>query len=170
MGLIDCTSRRSLERGYDYYLAQRVKNLLKTDETQYTADVEGRMPEPYKVLIDIAHPRSSKCNCPHADGKRIICKHMIAVYFTVFPDEAKRIFDEIISHWEDDDEYYEFDDYDEYDEYDEYIDDEIKERVCQYVKKLKKDELQRELIDILLEGPQWQIKKFMQENDIYYEY
>ncbi|NMB97839.1 MAG: hypothetical protein GYA02_14710 [Clostridiaceae bacterium] len=40
-------------------------------------------------MINIVHPRKSKCNCPHADGRRVICKHMIALYFTVFPKEAK---------------------------------------------------------------------------------
>ena len=94
MVLIECTSNASLWRGYDYYKKQKVKNLQKIDDAQYIADVDGTMGQPYSVHIDVTHPRKSKCNCPHADGKRTICKHMIAVYFTVFPDEAQRVYDE----------------------------------------------------------------------------
>ena len=35
-----------------------------------------------------------KVHCPHADGRRVICKHMIALYFTVFPKEAKNFITE----------------------------------------------------------------------------
>ena len=57
MGLIECTSGASLWRGYDYYKGNKVKNLHKINDTQYVADVVGTMNEPYKVLIDVAHPR-----------------------------------------------------------------------------------------------------------------
>lgn len=36
------------------------------------------------------HPRKSKCNCPHADGRRVICKHMIALLFTASPEAANK--------------------------------------------------------------------------------
>ena len=35
------------------------------------------------------HPRKSKCN-PHADGRRVICKHMIALLFTASPEAANK--------------------------------------------------------------------------------
>ena len=57
MGMIECTSGASLWRGYDYYQENKVKNLRKINDTQYAADVVGTMNEPYKVLIDVAHPR-----------------------------------------------------------------------------------------------------------------
>ncbi len=31
------------------------------------------------ILIWNVLARKSKCNCPHADGRRVICKHMIAL-------------------------------------------------------------------------------------------
>ena len=46
MGLIECTSGASLWRGYDYYKGNKVKNLQKINDTQYTADVVGTMNEP----------------------------------------------------------------------------------------------------------------------------
>ena len=84
MGMIECTSGASLWRGYDYYKENKVKNLIETFPGIFTADVEGNSDKPYIVEIDVAHPRKSKCTCPHADGKRIVCKHMMAVYFAAF--------------------------------------------------------------------------------------
>lgn len=36
------------------------------------------------------HPRKSKCNCPHADGRRVICKHMITLLFTASLEAANK--------------------------------------------------------------------------------
>lgn len=36
------------------------------------------------------HPRKSKCNCPHADGRQVICKHMIALLFTASLEAANK--------------------------------------------------------------------------------
>lgn len=154
MGLIECTSSASLWRGYDYYKARKVKNLKKINDTQYTADVDGTMSEPYKVLIDVSHPRTSKCNCPHADGKRIICKHMIAVYFTAFPKEAQRIYDEYIT----------------YQEEEERREEELSDKICQYVWQMKKSEVQQALLELLFDGPEWQFEKFIREHDLDDEY
>ncbi len=54
----------------------------------------------YDVFINLEHPRKSKCNCPHSDGKRIICKHMIALYFSAYPNEAKKYYEDVIKHQE----------------------------------------------------------------------
>ena len=37
--------------------------------------------------MDIKHPIKSKCNCPHANDRGIICKHIVSLYFTIFPEE-----------------------------------------------------------------------------------
>ncbi len=42
----------------------------------------------------------SHCNCPHANGKRIICKHQVALYFSVFPEEADQYYKEVIEYEE----------------------------------------------------------------------
>lgn len=34
------------------------------------------------VHRETRHPRKSFCNCPFADGRRVVCKHMITLYFT----------------------------------------------------------------------------------------
>lgn len=150
MGLIECTSGASLWRGYDYYKEKKVKNLQKVSDTQYAAEVAGTSSTPYKVLIDIAHPRTSKCNCPHADGKRIVCKHMMAVYFAAFPQEAQRIYDEAIA----------------YQEEEEKREEELTDRVCQYVWQMKKSEAQQALLDLLFNGPEWQLDRFVIEHSL----
>lgn len=50
--------------------------------------MKGSHANSYHVKINIAHIRQSQCDCPHANGKRIICKHMVALFFTAFPKEA----------------------------------------------------------------------------------
>lgn len=150
MGLIECTSGASLWRGYDYYKGSKVKNFVQVNETQYSADVAGSGSTPYQVFIDTAHPRKSKCNCPHADGRRIICKHMMAVYFTAFPQEAKRIYDAMTAGQEEE----------------EKREEELSNRLIEYVCKMKKSELQMELLQILFDGPEWQYDRFLEEHYI----
>ena len=77
MSLISLASGKSLWRGYEYYEGKRVHFHIQNGEFEYTGKVSGSG-RSYDVHIDIKHPRKSTCNCPHADGKRIICKHMVA--------------------------------------------------------------------------------------------
>lgn len=154
MGMIECTSGASLWRGYDYYKENKVKNLIETSPGMFTADVEGNSDEPYVVEIDITHPRKSKCNCPHADGKRIVCKHMMAVYFTAFPEEAQRIYNEAMAYQEQADKRAE----------------ELYEKVRQCVWKMKKSEAQQALLELLFDGPEWQFDRFVREHDLEDDY
>ena len=48
----------------------------------------------YNVRLDVKHPRKSTCTSPHAFGKSIICKHKVAVYFSIYPEEAQKAIDE----------------------------------------------------------------------------
>ena len=147
MGMIECTSGASLWRGYDYYKENRVKNLIEASPGIFTADVKGNSDEPYVVEIDIAHPRKSKCNCPHADGKRIICKHMVAVYFTVRPFEAERIYREAIQ-WQQEEEQRQ---------------EEEADRLVKKVYSMKKNEVCQALLELLFDGPEWQYDQFVRE-------
>ena len=143
-----------LWRGYDYYKENKVKNLIETSPGIFSANVEGNSDKPYIVEIDIAHPRKSKCNCPHADGKRIVCKHMMAVYFAVFPEEAQRIYNEAI----------------EYQEQEDKRAEELYEKVRQHVWKMKKNEAQQALLELIFDGPEWQFDRFVREHDLEDDY
>lgn len=93
MGFIDSASGNSIWRGYDYYEEGKVVKVKKISEYEYEGKVKGSYNNVYDVRINVDHPRKSECNCPHAAGKRIICKHKVALYFKVFPKEAKRLLD-----------------------------------------------------------------------------
>lgn len=150
MGLIECASGASVWRGYDYYNKKKVKNLKENDVGVFTADVIGTENTPYKVKIDVAHPRKSTCNCPHADGKRIICKHMVATYFTAYPDDAVRFYRDYLKRIEEAEQY----------------EEELYDRVQKYVTRMKKDELRQALLEFLFDCPEWQFQKFVREHNL----
>ena len=99
MGIRGICSYNSYWRGLDYFESKRVKNITRVNKNEYDADVEGR--ELYHVHIFTNHPRKSTCTCPHAAGKSIVCKHKVAVYFSIFPEEAQEAIDERNSFYED---------------------------------------------------------------------
>lgn len=89
MGFISSASGNSIWRGHDYFTTKRVLSINKISKTEFEGIIQGS--KQYHVKIDIDHPRKSSCDCPHAAGKRIICKHMVALYFEAFPKEAKKL-------------------------------------------------------------------------------
>lgn len=95
----------------------------------------GAAPPPYQVKINTAHPRQSKCNCPHADGRRVICKHMVALFFSAFPEEAEDYIEEV----------------EEYEREEEQRMEDHYEALRSYVKSLSKKELQDQLFEALAE-------------------
>ncbi|WP_224168773.1 MULTISPECIES: SWIM zinc finger family protein [Eubacterium] len=85
--------------------------------------------------IDRAHPRKSTCNCPFADGRRVVCKHMIALYFTAEPKAAEDFLKEV-EEWE----------AEELEREEQHYED-----LERYVKTLSKTELQEQLLSALIE-------------------
>lgn len=150
MGLLECASGASVWRGYDYYKEKKVVILEEIEVNIFSAKVSGNSSEPYSVELHIDHPRKSKCNCPHADGKRIICKHIVATYFTALPDEAEKFYAEAMA----------------YQEEEEKRQDELSDKVCHYVWHMKKSELQEALLQLLFDGPEWQYDRFVRENGL----
>ena len=150
MGLLECASSASVWRGYDYYNEKKDKNLTETASGVFTADVIGTASEPYVVEIDVAHPRKSTCNCPHAYGKRIVCKHMVATYFAAYPEEAVRFYREYLKAQEEAVQY----------------EEELYDRVQDYVGHMKKNELQQALLELLFDGPEWQFERFVRDHDL----
>jgi len=130
MGLLELASGKSFWRGHEYYEAGNVLSCSKLDEYVYKGEVAGSMDMPYEVTIDISHPKKSTCNCPHAEGTRRICKHKVALYFSVFPDEAEKALLEA-QNWEAEEE--------------RRAEEEIKE-IEKYVNSLSKQELREELL------------------------
>ena len=128
MSIRTLASGASAWRGYEYYEGKKVLSFSQTVEDEYTGQVAGSGPAPYQVKINTAHIRQSECNCPHADGRRVICKHMVALFFAVFPEEVEEYKREEEQRMED---YY--------------------EALRSYVKSLSKKELQEQLFEALAE-------------------
>ena len=135
MGLIEIASNNSVWRGMDYYNNKKVISWDSPEEGVYDGKVSGSEGNTYTVHIDIGHPRKSFCNCPFADGRRVVCKHMIALYFTVEPKAAEDFLKEV-EKWEAEEEEREQQHYEE---------------MKKYVKSLSKAELQEQLLEALLE-------------------
>ena len=95
MSIRALASGASAWRGYEYYEGKKVLSFSQTGEDEYTGQVAGSGPAPYQVKINTAHIRQSKCDCPHANGRRVICKHMVALFFAVFPEEAVQYMEEV---------------------------------------------------------------------------
>lgn len=148
MGLLNLASATSAWRGYEYYKAGNVLTKIKLSETEYKGVLQGSDNKRYEVFIDIEHPRKSHCNCPHANGKRIICKHQVALYFSVFPEEADQYYKEVI----------------EYEEEEERRQEELDKKVVAYIKSLSKDELRQTLYEVLYDGADWVFERFVREH------
>ncbi len=135
MGLIELASNNSVWRGMDYYKNKKVVSWELSETGIYEGVVSGSESNAYTVHIDTGHPRKSSCNCPFADGRRVICKHMIALYFTAEPEIAKDFLKEV-EKWENEEEERERQHY---------------EDMKKYVKSLSKTELQGQLLDALMQ-------------------
>lgn len=133
-GLIELASGNSVWRGMDYYERKKVISWEQDETDSYNGAVSGSEGNQYLVHIDKTHPRKSKCNCPFADGRRVICKHMIALYFTTEPQAAKDFLKQV-EEWEKEKEEREKQHY---------------EDLKKYVKSLSKTELQEKLLQSLV--------------------
>lgn len=147
MSILTAASVESCWRGYEYFEDGRVAGLEEVGDGRFRANVSGNGSAPYKVEIDIDHPRKSSCSCPHAAGRRIVCKHMVATYFAAFPQEAQHYYDELLraeDEWE----------------------EELEKRadsMVKYVRSLKKREAQDRLLEVLQMGPEWLWDRFFQD-------
>lgn len=139
MKFLNLASNSSLWRGIDYHHKNRVLSCSMLDDVHIDGEVKGSEDHIYQVHIDIDHPRKSICNCPFADGRRVICKHMIALYLHVFPEKEQQWMDYIEE---------------ENIKYEENLKLRFNQRkadIVKSVKKLSKQELQEKLIERMIE-------------------
>ena len=150
MGVLECASVLSVWHGYEYFKKNRVRGIKQLDENVFSATVQGSASTPYSVELHMDHPRKSTCDCRHANGRRVVCKHIVAVYFTILPEEAEEYYAEVLA----------------YEEEEEKRQDALSERVIHYVWKMRKNELQQALLELLFDGPEWQYERFIRENGL----
>lgn len=148
MGIISMASGNSCWRGLYYFKDKKVIKLRKINDKEYTSIVNGT--KNYNVYLNLEHPRKSTCDCPLAKGKRLICKHIVATYFSAMPEEATNFENEQDRLQE------------EYEKYQE----EIYDKVIKYINKMSKNELIEELIYVFDYGPEWIYDDFVRRNYI----
>ena len=146
MGIISLASGSSCWKGLDYFKDQKVIDLRKINDKEYASIVNGT--KNYNVYLNIEYPRKSTCDCPLAKGKRIICKHIVATYFTAFPNEAVS-FEEEQNRLQEE---YEKEQEEEYD------------KAIKYLNRMSKQELIEELIQVFDYGPEWIYNDFVKRN------
>lgn len=144
MSLLSLASAASLWRGYEYFQDHRVESVAYLSDSHFKAFVSGNSSARYEVEIDIAHPRKSRCNCPHANGKQIICKHQVAAYYTAFPKDAEAFYRDVILAQEEEEKRQEA----------------TEEQLAATIQKMNKAELQQALCELLFDGPERQFERF----------
>lgn len=126
MKFLEYPSAKSLNRGYWSFKENKILKCTKIDNNSYRGVCLGSNSEKYEVTIDLEHPTRSTCTCPYANGKKIVCKHKVALYFQVFPDEAEKYYNDLIL---------ELENYEKEDA-------RLREQVRKYINRMNKSDLQ----------------------------
>lgn len=90
--LLELTTKTIIDRGLEYYLENHVeepKTVLIEGEEYYHAKVKGSHHAFYETTINLLRPNQSSCTCPYAHGKVLVCKHMVALLFKLYPNKVK---------------------------------------------------------------------------------
>lgn len=147
MSILTAASSKSVWRGYEYFVENKVQLVKKIDCAHICGAVVGSEPDPYIVTLDLEHPKRSNCSCPFANGHKV-CKHMVAVYFAAFPEEAMKFKAAIDQEAEKVEKYRE----------------ELPKRIENYVNQLNRSELRELALRLIYELPEWEFECFVSEN------
>ncbi|MEG1008686.1 MAG: SWIM zinc finger family protein [Clostridia bacterium] len=148
MKFINLASNDSVWKGFDYYKENKVMSYKKIGDYEYKGIINGSDNKKYNTFIDIEHTKKSKCDCLHAKDKKIICKHIIALYFTIFPDEVDKFLKDVEE------------DKHNYEEYEK----ELENKLIKYINSMSKSELQQTVLELLDDVPEWVYNKFIRNN------
>ena len=148
MSVLSLASGRSAYRGYGYFRAKKVLPVKIDPAGMLHTRVLGSEGALYEVTVNTAHPRSSSCTCPHAAGRKIVCKHMVAAFFTAFSEEAEKYKEELEASWEEQERQQRA----------------RETRLTRYIWGMKKDELREALVELLREAPDWLREWFIDSN------
>lgn len=141
-------SASSTWKGYEYYKDNKVIEKNVISENVFSGRVNGGKGNIYDITIDIDHPKKSTCTCKHAEGTRRICKHKIALFFSIFKEEAEEYYSDITKAREEQ----------------EKQESEMLEQIDAALNKMTKAELRSSLLHVLYSGPDYQL------NNFYYDY
>lgn len=147
MSILTAASGKTTWRGYEYFIENKVQFVKKLDDTHFCGAVAGSEAESYAVTIDIEHPKGSTCDCPFANDLKV-CKHMVAIYFATFPEEVIKFKFAIDRAIEEEEQYQE----------------QLPERIEQYINKLNKTQLRDLALNLIYELPEYEFERFVRDN------
>lgn len=173
MSILNSASSRSVYRGYDYYKNGNVISNIQLSDFEYQGEVQGTNKTPYHVIINTEHSKRSSCDCPFANGNTI-CKHMVALFFAVSPEDLKDYEEWSENDYEDEyeeyneDYYYDNYEYDRYGNYNKYRSDFIKpiffdELLSNFVNNLPEEKLRSILIDELKKDEEYTFNNYLKK-------
>lgn len=173
MSILNSASSRTVYRGYDYYKEGNVLSYTQLSDFEYEGEVQGTNKNPYNVVINTKHPKSSSCDCPFANGNTI-CKHMVALFFAISPEDLKDYEAWSKNDYEDEydeyeDEYYDYyNEYDRYGNYNRYKSDFVKpiffdEILQNFINSLSEDKLKNILIDELKRDEEYTFNNYLKK-------
>lgn len=85
----DFTDSRSFYRGYYYLKDGYVKSSEWVKDAVYKLYVQGSQEEPYEVLLNLDDIEKSRCTCPYCRrNQHIFCKHKVAAFLSLHPDQT----------------------------------------------------------------------------------
>lgn len=147
MSVVTSASANSAWRGYNYYLNKKVIKISKLNENEYEGIVRGN-DNNYNIYLNIKKPRKSKCDCPFAKDRSVVCKHIVALYFTLFPEQAKAYIKDI----------------EDAEKKEEERQRESERKIKDYINSLSKEELQEILFEIARNDPNCLYYGFYEED------
>jgi len=170
MSILNSASSRSVYRGYDYYKVGNVISHTQLSDFEYEGEVQGTNKILYHVAINTKHPKSSLCDCPFANGNTI-CKHMVALFFAISPEDLKDYEDWAENDYEDEYEEYDEDyyDYDRYGNYNRNKSDFVRpiffnELLSNFVNNLSEEKLKSILIEELKKDEEYTFSNYLKKD------
>lgn len=173
MSILNSASRKSVYRGYEYYKEGNVISYTHLSCYEFEGSVQGTNKTPYQVIINTKHPKKSVCECPFANGNTI-CKHMVALFFAISPEDFKDYEDWVENDYQEEHEEYDenyYDDwyeYDGYDYYQKYKTNFIKpiffdELLLNFVNNLSEEKLKSILIEELKKNEEYTFNNYLKK-------
>lgn len=174
MSILNSASSRSVYRRYNYFKEGNVNSHIQLSDFEYEGEVQGTNKIPYHVIINTKHPKISSCDCPFANGNTI-CKHMVALFFAVSPEDLKDYEDWSENDYEDEyeeyaeEEYYDDYEYDRYGNYNKYKSDFIRpiffdELLSDFVNNLSEEKMRDILISELKKDEESTCNTYIQKD------
>lgn len=96
MEVLANASQKAKYEGYYCFKCGCVKEVNEVSKRVYEGKIVDEKGEVFSVNLDLNKNVKSSCNCKQAFNRRVVCKHVVALYFKLFPAEAKRYYDEYL--------------------------------------------------------------------------